>query len=255
METKTCLNCGTEYQGNYCHKCGQPITTRRLSTKDFIITFLSSIIRMNKGFMFTCAKLVFKPWVVIADYVKGKRIIYTNPIQLLFVLCFIAVMINGWQGVSDASLNYLRTPSPNAGFWEIIAVNLLNTYLKSPVMQYISVALPPALAIPVAFCRKGGLRYNLAEYLTACLYFASTSILLQFVTFPLNLITPNLSYYFSVVYISIIAITSIFKAFNIHGWLNRTFMLFVYIIVTAVFECIIFMPLYFLLDVGVPLKP
>ena len=95
METKTCLNCGTVYQGNYCHKCGQPITTRRLSTKDFIITFLSSIIRMNKGFMFTCAKLVFKPWVVIADYVKGKRIIYTNPIQLLFVLCFIAVMING----------------------------------------------------------------------------------------------------------------------------------------------------------------
>ena len=171
------------------------------------------------------------------------------------MLCFIAVMINGWQGVSDASLNYLRTPSPNAGFWEIIAVNLLNTYLKSPVMQYISVALPPALAIPVAFCRKGGLRYNLAEYLTACLYFASTSILLQFVTFPLNLITPNLSYYFSVVYISIIAITSIYKAFNIHVLLNRIFMLFVYIIVTAVFECLIFMPLYFLLDVGVPLKP
>ncbi|MGN1375227.1 MAG: DUF3667 domain-containing protein [Prevotella sp.] len=254
MATKTCLNCGTEYQGNYCHKCGQSITTRRLTVKDLIITLVSNIVRMNKGFIFTCAKLITKPWVVIADYVKGKRIIYTNPIQLLFVLCFIAVMINSWSGVTDTTLNYMRAPSPDAGFWEIAAVKFINAYLASPVMQYISVALPPALAVPVAFCRKGGLKYNIAEYFTACLYFASTCILLQFVTFPLNLITPNLSYFFALAYIAVVAVISIFRAFKIHGWRNRLMMLIIYILVTAIFEYLIFKPVSFLLNVGMDIN-
>lgn len=254
MTTKTCLNCGTEYQGNYCHNCGQPVTTRRLSVKDLMITLISNLMRMNKGFLFTCAKLLTKPWVVVADYVKGKRIIYTNPIQLLFVLCFIAVMINGWSGVADASLTYMRAPSPNAGCLEKVAVKLLNTYLASPVMQYISVALPPALAVPVAFCRKGGLKYNIAEYLTACLYFASLCILLQFVSFPLNLIAPNLSYFFALAYIGVVAVISIFKAFKIQGWRNKSLMLIVYILVSAIFEYLMFMPLLFLLDIGIEIK-
>ena len=44
-----CLNCGAMLKGKYCHECGQQVTTKMPSVKDFILEYL------NNAFIFPCA--------------------------------------------------------------------------------------------------------------------------------------------------------------------------------------------------------
>lgn len=100
---KVCLNCGSEFvdDSNYCHVCGQSVSTERLSTGNFFVSIVSRLSRINKGVIFTCYNLLIHPWDVISDYIKGKRVKYTAPVQLLIILSFITVVFSALGFISD----------------------------------------------------------------------------------------------------------------------------------------------------------
>lgn len=101
-----CLNCGTDFIGNYCPNCGQSSKTRRLTFGQAVDNFLGAMANMERGLVHTCLELLYRPGYMMHDYVKGHRVEYVKPIQLLFLLSTVYLILKyvlyiGW----DLSVN------------------------------------------------------------------------------------------------------------------------------------------------------
>lgn len=170
---RVCLNCGaTLHPGNYCHMCGQPADTGRLTAANLGVTVLSGLTRINRKFLFTIRNLLTRPWRVVSDYIGGRRSAYTAPVQLLIVLVFIQVAVASMFG-QESSLasvygNTRFIEAPGAVF---TAINAVVRFLITSVTFLYIIVLIPAVPLVRFFHRRLGIRrYNLAEYVVAALY-------------------------------------------------------------------------------------
>ena len=99
-----CLNCHTEYIGNYCPTCGQPASTKRFTVKNALMSTLEVWGMGNRSLPRTLFHLFTRPGQMIGEYLDGKRIPFFPPVKMLFVLCvFITVenMLIGRETVKD----------------------------------------------------------------------------------------------------------------------------------------------------------
>lgn len=85
----TCLNCGLEYNGKYCPRCGQKAQTAKLTPKNILNDAFSVFSFERKSFLGTITHLFYRPGHFIRDYLKGHRAPYYAPLSLLFLLCVI----------------------------------------------------------------------------------------------------------------------------------------------------------------------
>lgn len=87
-----CLNCHTEFIGNYCPSCGQPASTQRFTVKKALMATLEVWGMGNRSLPRTVLHLIYRPGQMIGEYLDGKRMPYFPPVKMLFVLCiFFAV--------------------------------------------------------------------------------------------------------------------------------------------------------------------
>ena len=87
-----CLNCHTEFIGNYCPSCGQPASTQRFTVKKALMATLEVWGMGNRSLPRTVWNLIYRPGQMIGEYLDGKRIPFFPPVKMLFVLCiFFAV--------------------------------------------------------------------------------------------------------------------------------------------------------------------
>lgn len=93
-EDHTCLNCGSIFKGNFCPNCGQDAKTKRLSIMQGIDDLLGIFTNFDRGFLHTCAELFYRPGYMIADYLDGHRKEYVKPIQLIFLLSTIMILLH-----------------------------------------------------------------------------------------------------------------------------------------------------------------
>lgn len=83
----TCLNCESEIVGKYCHNCGQPASTHRLSFKHFLAhDLVHGIFHLDKGILFTLKHVMFRPGFMVNEYLAGKRSGHFNIATLLLLL-------------------------------------------------------------------------------------------------------------------------------------------------------------------------
>lgn len=180
-----CLNCGTElYQGKFCHVCGQPVDTRRLSTLNMGVTILSGITRINSRFVYTLKNILLRPWKVISEYIRGRRATYVAPVQLLLVLLFIVVALPSLFGLESSSLaaiNGNRELLYGSGP-VVTAVNYIFKHIISSETLLFVMLLVPAIPIVKLVHRFMGIRrYNIAEYIVASLYMSCFIVSLSLV--------------------------------------------------------------------------
>lgn len=88
-QTHTCANCGLEYNGLFCPRCGQKSNTQRLTPKNLLSNTLEVWDFNNRSVPGTIIQLFTRPGHFIRDYLKGHRAPYYAPIKLLFLLCVI----------------------------------------------------------------------------------------------------------------------------------------------------------------------
>jgi len=90
-----CLNCGhlLDISDKYCPNCSQANSTKKLTLKDFFDEFLSNLINYDSKLLTTLYALLIKPGTITRDYIKGKRVSYTNPFRFLLSLAFIYFLI------------------------------------------------------------------------------------------------------------------------------------------------------------------
>jgi len=89
----TCLNCGTELIDNYCHKCGQKATVKRLSWHHLFEEIVHFFTHIEHQFFKTSWLMIIKPWIVQQNYLDGKRKIYQKPISFLLIWITIYLLV------------------------------------------------------------------------------------------------------------------------------------------------------------------
>lgn len=182
-----CLNCGALlHEGNFCHICGQHVSTGRLTTKNLGVNILSGLTRINGRFLYTVKELFLHPWRVINEYIKGRRTAYISPVQLLIVLVFIDVCVKSFLGHQSNDSNILGTITFIGGDSVVASgVNTVVRYILSSFTWLYILLLIPALPIVRMSHKMMGInKFNTAEYIVAALYLSCfillTSTIIQF---------------------------------------------------------------------------
>lgn len=94
---KDCLNCGTIVQGKYCHVCGQENTEPKESFWGMVSHFFNDITHFDGKFFTTLRVLLTRPGFLSAEYMRGRRMSYLNPVRMyvftsaLFFLIFFSI--------------------------------------------------------------------------------------------------------------------------------------------------------------------
>ncbi len=96
--THTCQSCGTEFQGNFCPRCGQSARVGRFSFKTAFLLFLDIWGIGNRGMFRTIRDLLLRPGYMIRDYIGGCQSAYFPPFKMFFILATFSFLLS--HGIS-----------------------------------------------------------------------------------------------------------------------------------------------------------
>ncbi|MBR5672898.1 MAG: DUF3667 domain-containing protein [Muribaculaceae bacterium] len=85
-ETRSCVNCGHEYQGNFCPACGQKATAGRITWT----TVRSGVMDVwglgSRSLVRSLWNLIVRPGSFISDYINGKWQVSFPPVKMLVIV-------------------------------------------------------------------------------------------------------------------------------------------------------------------------
>lgn len=90
-----CANCEhpLDISDKYCPNCSQANSTKKLTLLDFFDEFLASLISYDSKLLKTLSALLLRPGKITNDFIKGKRVSYTNPFRFLLSLSIIYFLL------------------------------------------------------------------------------------------------------------------------------------------------------------------
>lgn len=92
-EEHECTTCHTQFQGNYCPRCGQSARIGRYSFKAAFLLFLDVWGMGNRGMFRTLRDLILRPGYMIRDYLSGMQMAYFPPFKMLFLLTALSLIV------------------------------------------------------------------------------------------------------------------------------------------------------------------
>ncbi|WP_071145401.1 DUF3667 domain-containing protein [Bacteroides ihuae] len=133
IEKHYCNNCYAEFEGNYCSNCGQSRYSTRFTYKSVLQNILHGLVNVDGSFFFTVKELFTRPGYMINDYIAGRRVIYFRPIQMLFILgaLYMLLMHSLHPVAADVSNKIVEVDNVNLNLNDY---NLVH-WLKSPFIQ------------------------------------------------------------------------------------------------------------------------
>lgn len=186
-----CLNCGTEYRGNFCPNCGQSASTKRFDLAQTLKHVLFIFTKFDDTFWHTAFELFTRPGHMIRDYLRGHRAEYLRPLQLLICLVtaylIVAHLCFGENGMVYTHLfNNVDSvdkimQNETANMVIVTAEKALNNTLVSTLL---SITL-------LAFCTywsfrriKEGKAFNFAEHFYSMVYLQCIYMFVCFAILP-----------------------------------------------------------------------
>ncbi len=98
----TCRNCGATTSGNYCHMCGQETRLHAPSFGEFLHEFIGHYVALEGRLWGTITRLLFRPGLLTAEYIAGRRKRYVEPLRLylsLSIIFFALLKLSGTEMV------------------------------------------------------------------------------------------------------------------------------------------------------------
>jgi len=94
IQSSNCTNCGAEFIGDYCYKCGQKkIELKDKSVKAFVVHFAEEFFTFDSKFFRTVKFLLFKPGYLTHEYISGRFVRYVTPLKLYLFTSIIVFFI------------------------------------------------------------------------------------------------------------------------------------------------------------------
>ena len=193
--TTKCLNCGTEFEGNFCPKCGQIAETGRFTLRFIFGNLLAAVLGRDGGVAYTLKNLFSRPGKMIVEILNGKRRKYVSPFPMLFLALTVYILIfslTGSKGVisSDLDLDFTNNTQENVQIaLEIdrLVVKAFHFYLNHYTLCYMLTLPLFVIAARICFGKQNRKRYYWAEYTVALVYALVILVLYRCV---INLIYP-----------------------------------------------------------------
>ena len=97
-----CPNCGSDLSGEYCNHCGQKkIHRQEFSVKHFTRQALNEVTDLESNKVFkTLVALLFRPGILAAEYLAGRKGKFVSPIRLYLTFSAIYFLF-AWGALSD----------------------------------------------------------------------------------------------------------------------------------------------------------
>lgn len=221
-EERVCCNCGTVNSSDsaYCRHCGQSMAVGRLRTRSFLMDVVSSLLRVNKGILFTSGHLLWHPWKVIRDYIRGKRVAYTPPVNLMILLIFIMTLLDRFSSTLYGTVS--NTPDlSGTSKWYRVGVSIGDFFRGPSAVAEIIVYIPALFAVWLVYRRWGAKRYNLAEYLAAVIYMSDALLLFGIITYPLSFVEETAYNLINFLYTMAMGLIGLYTAFPTGSKMSR----------------------------------
>lgn len=90
---KNCLNCGARVEERFCPRCGQENKVNRPSFHHLFTHFFADLFHYDSGFWKTMRFLLFRPGILVREYLAGKRKTYVQPVRLYIFVSFITFFL------------------------------------------------------------------------------------------------------------------------------------------------------------------
>lgn len=194
VKTTKCLNCGTEFEGNFCPECGQSADTKRFTIRFIFENLLKAILSNDGGVWITLKSMFIRPGQMMIDIINGKRKSYFSPFPMLFLTLSLYVIIFSFTGSKKEKFENMMIDDPLEITIDSVNVDSVtidsnaNTKLNvaNKAKHYVALSLKFyqnnyaicfILTIPIyilaarlSFGRKNRKRYNWGEYCIPMVY-------------------------------------------------------------------------------------
>jgi hypothetical protein len=93
FSTENCLNCGEVLTGQHCSHCGQRAKVRVLSLWGLLKDLFGDLFELDSRIWRTLRPLAFRPGLLTAEYLRGRRTHYTPPFRMYLVLSVVFFLL------------------------------------------------------------------------------------------------------------------------------------------------------------------
>lgn len=113
-----CQTCSAPLAGKYCSQCGEKVLdpAHDLKISKFIEQAVDGFTHLDSKIWLTFKLLFFKPGMLSAEYLAGRRVKYMKPIQLVLVSCLLFFFFMPHSGSFYTSYEQLETGFRKQGF-------------------------------------------------------------------------------------------------------------------------------------------
>lgn len=174
---QVCTACGDRGTGNYCSRCGQPFTVKRITAASLLHDVFHLFTHLDKGFGFTLKNLITQPGTMQRRYIAGDRISHQKPFSMFFICATVAGLSRYWLNL--ALLRYYG------------AGNMAEGEFFHQYMVVLHIALLPVYSA-IVFLTFRSARYNYGEIVVLMLYLVSFFFLAVSVIGLLKFIWPHM---------------------------------------------------------------
>jgi Protein of unknown function (DUF3667) len=131
---RTCPSCGRQAAGRYCSACGEKFLSEAdFNFKHFLFHHIPhEVMHWDGKLGHTLRKLVFAPGAMAAEYVRGRRQPYLNPLRLYLVMFVTHVFLSGF-GTTPLTLAERVQRFDSFGVVTWVAGNHLPSELDDPI--------------------------------------------------------------------------------------------------------------------------
>ena len=215
-KTTQCLNCGTEFEGNFCPECGQSADTGRFTMRFIFENLLAAFLSKDGGIWFTLKNLFTRPGAMIVEILKGKRRRYFSPFSMLLCSLTLYVVILSLSGshqeyrefenkIQKAEETYIieseNTENDKDTEINVTTKKVLSKILGKAVSFYnnhytlLYMLTLPFFVIAARACygKDNRKRYNRAEYVVAIVYALVIVVLYRCIVSLVYLASPDFS--------------------------------------------------------------
>ena len=88
-----CKNCDQNFVGEFCNHCGQNARVQRVDSNYILGQISSSLLQIDRGFLFTMKEMFIRPGHSIREYLAGKRVQHFKPVTYLLLISAIYVAV------------------------------------------------------------------------------------------------------------------------------------------------------------------
>lgn len=178
----TCKNCGHQFELDYCNKCGQKASVKRIEMKWLLHELPHAIWHIERGFMYNVVELFKRPGYAIIDYIEGKRKNFFHPVSYILIVLGGMYFVTHYLGIH--CYDPVQDSSMSAG-----AATYWKEYDKSQQLwthrysEYMAIYIPLVALIGWVLLRWRDRKYNYAESLVAILFINAQGIIPQIIGF------------------------------------------------------------------------